>query len=211
MARRFALAVLLAVLLLLAGCSQLASAPNELDDTPTPTEANTTTTATSTQTATQAPTETDEGQVTTTTTATPTPTATPTATATETPTPTPTATATPSPTETATPSPTETPEPRYVVLTGGSPEDRVTYELSVTGTIERRGQSYGAPIDDDGVTQDPDIDIISGSSVSGRLGGGGDAYRITGEITDFETEGDVAVYIDGEEVEIEGGENDEDD
>lgn len=218
MARRFALAVLLALLLALAGCSQLASAPNELDDTPTPTATNTaeetTTTATPTltQTATPTPTDTVQGQVSTTSTptatATPTPTATPTAT--ETPTPTTTATPTPTATATATPSPTPTPEPRYIVLTGGSAEDKLTYELSVTGTIERRGQSYGAPIDDDGVTQDPDIDTITGSSVSGRLGGGGDAYRITGEITDFEAEGDIAVYIDGERVDIEGGEGEED-
>jgi len=80
----------------------------------------------------------------------------------------------------------------------------VTYDFSVTGTIERRGQSYGAPIGYDGVTRDPDIDIISpnGSSVAGRLGGGGDAYRITGEITAFEAadEESVEVYVDGEQV-----------
>ncbi len=50
------------------------------------------------------------------------------------------------------------------------------------------------------MTEDPAIDIISGSTVAGRLGGGGDAYRITGEIVSFESEDEdaVAVYIDGE-------------
>lgn len=83
--------------------------------------------------------------------------------------------------------------------------------MTVTGTIERRGQSYGAPIDDEDVTADPDIDVISGSTVAGRLGGGGDAYRITGEITEFETtdDGAVTVYIDGERVDIEDGEDDD--
>ena len=84
--------------------------------------------------------------------------------------------------------------------------------MTVTGSIERRSQSYGAPIDDDGVTADPDIDSISGSTVDGRLGGGGDAYRITGEITGFETEDEsaVEVYVDGEQVEFDDGRVEED-
>ncbi|WP_160133258.1 hypothetical protein [Halococcus salsus] len=81
-------------------------------------------------------------------------------------------------------------------------EDKVTYQLTVSGSIERRGESYGAPIDDSGVTEDPDIDVISGSTVDGRLGGGGDAYHITGEITSFEANGDVSVYVDGEETDL---------
>ncbi len=50
-----------------------------------------------------------------------------------------------------------------------------------------------APIDDDGVTCDPDVDTISpnDSSVSGRLGG--DAYRTTGESTGSEADKEAAV------------------
>ncbi|MGN8212978.1 MULTISPECIES: hypothetical protein [Halococcus] len=209
MTGRFA-PVLLAVLLLLAGCSQLASAPNEQPEnttvagtdvqsaTPSPTTTNATANATTTPNTTAAAnttTETIQGQAPTS--------STPTATETTTP----TRTSTAAPTTTGTPSPTATPslESHFVVIIGGSPDDKVTYDFSVTGTIERRGESYGAPINDDGVTRDPDIDIISpnGSSVSGRLGGGGDAYRITGEITDFEaaSEGAVDVYVDGERIE----------
>lgn len=215
MTRRFVTAVLLAALLVSAGCSQLASAPGEQTETATAqSNASTTGAAETTQTATRTPTATVQGQVTTTATATATNTSTPTATATPTATPTPTATdtptttATPTPTATDTPTPTATdtqtatPKPRYVVIVGGDPDEKVNYRMSVTGSIERRGQSYGAPIDDADVTEDPDLDVISGSTVAGRLGGGGDAYRITGEITGFESEDDVSVYVDGEETDL---------
>ncbi|WP_202593651.1 hypothetical protein [Halococcus sediminicola] len=221
MSRRSVIAVLLVALLVSAGCSQLASAPGEGTQTATAqSNASTSGAAETTQasTATQAPTATVQGQVTTTATATATNTPTPTATATPTATPTatttttdtPTTTATPTPTATDTPTPTATdtqtatatPKPKYVVIVGGDPDEKVNYRMSVTGSIERRGQSYGAPIDDADVTEDPDLDVISGSTVAGRLGGGGDAYRITGEITGFESEEDVSVYVDGEETDL---------
>ena len=222
MVRRTALVVLLAALLVSAGCSQLASTPNEQGDTQTVAEGNANATAANETTSgtTPAATETVQGQVTTSppagqTTATPSPTgtATPSPTATKTATPSPTATETP--TRTATPSPTAspspTPEPKYVVIIGGDPDEKVNYRMVVSGTIERRGASYGAPIDDEDVTADPDIDIIDGSSVAGRLGGGGDAYRITGDITSFEAEGDVEVYVDGERVDVSDGDADDED
>ena len=221
MSRRSVIAVLLVALLVSAGCSQLASAPGEGTQTATAqSNASTSGAAETTQasTATQAPTATVQGQVTTTATATATNTPTPTATATPTATPTatttttdtPTTTATPTPTATDTPTPTATdtqtatatPKPKYVVIVGGDPDEKVNYRMSVTGSIERRGQSYGAPIDDNDVTEDPDLDVISGSTVAGRLGGGGDAYRITGDITSFESEEDVEVYVDGEETDL---------
>lgn len=88
------------------------------------------------------------------------------------------------------------------MIIGGSPDDKVNYRLSVSGSIERRGQSYGAPIDDADVTMDPKLDIISGSTVAGRVGGGGDAYHVTGRITNFEATGNVSVYVNGEEIEF---------
>lgn len=201
MTRRFVIAVLLATLLVFAGCSQLASAPGEETETATAqSNATTASMAETTQTATRAPTETVQGQVTTTA-STPTPTATATPTPTPTATDTPTATATPTPT--ATDTPTATAEPKYVVIVGGEPDEKVNYRMAVSGSIARRGQSYGAPIDDDAVTEDPDLDIISGSTVAGRLGGGGDAYRITGNITSFESQDDVSVYVNGEEIDLE--------
>lgn len=204
MTRRVALTVVLAAMLLLAGCSQLATAPNEAGETTT-VESNATTTdvteTAQTATATRAPTPTIQGQVATTTAS-----STPTATATPSPTATATSTATATPTPTATPTATDTQtttgEAKYVVIIGGEPDEKVNYRMTVTGSIDRRGQSYGAPIDDSGVTQDPDLDIIDGSTVAGRLGGGGDAYRITGEITDFEGGDDVEVYVDGEETDV---------
>lgn len=194
MAGRFA-PVLLAALLVLSGCSQLASAPNELTETTaTPTA---TPTVTPTGTATTAAAETTAGDPPATSASdTPASTATRTATATATPTTAPAPTATP----------TSSPESRFVVIIGGSPDDKVTYGFSVTGTIDRRGRSYGAPIEDGSVTRDPDIDVIGddGASVEGRLGGGGDAYRITGEITEFEVENEdaVEVYVDGERIDV---------
>lgn len=197
--------VLLAALLVLSGCSQLASAPNAPTETatagttasgPTTPTAAPTGAATTTETTTTITTATTEEDLS--TTASETPVSTPTRTA--------TATATPTATTTRFPTATSTPalESRFVVLIGGSPEDKATYEFSVTGTIERRGQSYGAPINDGAVTRDPDIDVIGddGASVEGRLGGGGDAYRITGEITEFEAEDEnaVEVYVDGERI-----------
>lgn len=226
MNRRFVMAVLLATLLVFAGCSQLASAPEETETATAQSNTSATGMAETTQPTARAATETIQGQVTTATdtptatatatdtptpTATDTPTPTPTPTATDTPTataiPTPTATATatdtPTPTATDTPTPTPTatatPEAKYVVIIGGEPDDKVNYRMTVSGSIERRGESYGAPIDDDDVTEDPDLDIISGPTVAGRLGGGGDAYRITGDITGFESTDDVSVYVDGEE------------
>ncbi|WP_256686690.1 hypothetical protein [Halococcus qingdaonensis] len=204
MTRRVALSVVLAAMLLLAGCSQLATAPNEAGETTT-VESNATTTdvTETTQTATRAPTPTIQGQVATTTaSSTPTATATPSPTATQTATPTTTASPTVAATPSATDTQTTTGEAKHVVIIGGEPDEKVNYRMTVTGSIDRRGQSYGAPIDDSGVTQDPDLDIISGSTVAGRLGGGGDAYRITGEITDFEGGDDVSVYVDGEEIDV---------
>lgn len=87
-----------------------------------------------------------------------------------------------------------------LVIVGGSPENKVSYEFTHEGGIERSGESHGAPIADRHVTVDPDVDTISNGHVSGRLGGGGDAYLVSGAITGFELDGDAEVYLNGEEV-----------
>lgn len=87
-----------------------------------------------------------------------------------------------------------------LVIVGGSAEHKVTYAFTYDGTVERSGESHGAPIDDDGVTIDPDVDTISDGRVDGRLGGGGDAYLVDGNVTGLRLDGDARVYLDGREV-----------
>ncbi|MFC7156660.1 hypothetical protein ACFQPA_14530 [Halomarina halobia] len=41
-------------------------------------------------------------------------------------------------------------------------------------------------------------DAIEGRSARGVLAGGGDAYRFTGVITDFEIDGPATIELDGE-------------
>ncbi|WP_440717309.1 PPC domain-containing protein [Halococcus salifodinae] len=99
------------------------------------------------------------------------------------------------------PSPeSESSGPTSLVIIGGSPDDKVTYRVGFDGSVERSGASHGAPIDDDGVTVDRDVDEIGNSRIDGRLGGGGDAYLVDGSITGLELDGDAQVFIDGEEV-----------
>ncbi|EMA52993.1 PGF-CTERM sorting domain-containing protein [Halococcus thailandensis] len=87
-----------------------------------------------------------------------------------------------------------------LTIVGGSPEDKVSYRIGYEGTVERSGESHGAPIADRHVTVDPDVDEIGDARVDGRLGGGGDAYLVTGEITGLEIDGDAEIYLDGEQV-----------
>lgn len=87
-----------------------------------------------------------------------------------------------------------------LVIVGGSPGNKVNYEFTYTGSVERSGESHGAPIAERHVTVDPDVDEITDSRVSGRLGGGGDAYLLTGDVTGLNLAGDAGVYLNGEEV-----------
>ncbi|EMA48285.1 pre-peptidase [Halococcus morrhuae DSM 1307] len=87
-----------------------------------------------------------------------------------------------------------------LTIVGGSPEDKVSYRIGYEGSVERSGESHGAPIADRHVTVDPDVDEIGDARVDGRLGGGGDAYLVTGEITGLEIDGDAEIYLDGEQV-----------
>lgn len=108
--------------------------------------------------------------------------------------------------ETTTEEPTtETPDHDALVIVGGSPENQLDYTFTYDGDIERSGESHGAPIDDSGVTvddatDDPDADTVADGRVTGRLGGGGDAYFVSGEITGLELDGDAEVYLNGERV-----------
>ena len=85
----------------------------------------------------------------------------------------------------------------HVVVYGGSADDIISYEVSVSGELAKSGSGGDAPIDDQHVTIDDD-DIIEGSTATGTLGGGGDAYRFSGEVTNVEADADANVYVDGE-------------
>ncbi|WP_049997814.1 PPC domain-containing protein [Halococcus sediminicola] len=87
-----------------------------------------------------------------------------------------------------------------LVIVGGSPENKVTYRVAYEGSIERSGESHGAPIEDRHVTVDRDVDEIGDGRIDGRLGGGGDAYLVDGEITGLELDGDAEIYLNGEKV-----------
>ncbi|WP_237561149.1 PGF-CTERM sorting domain-containing protein [Halococcus sediminicola] len=89
---------------------------------------------------------------------------------------------------------------RSLVIIGGSPENKVSYEVGFEGSAERSGESHGAPIEDRHVTVDRDVDEIGDGRIDGRLGGGGDAYLVDGEITGLELDGDAEIYLNGERV-----------
>jgi|GEM_PF-3499079 len=90
--------------------------------------------------------------------------------------------------------------PDSLVIVGGGPENKVTYAFTYEGDIERSGRSHGAPIEDRHVTVDPDIDKITASRVAGRIGGGGDAYLVTGTVTGLRIDGNATAYLDGHAV-----------
>jgi PGF-CTERM protein len=102
-------------------------------------------------------------------------------------------------------------DPGTLTIVGGSAENKIAYAVGFEGSAERSGKSNGAPIDNDAVTVDEGIDEIGDGRIDGRLGGGGDAYLIDGDITGLELDGDARVFIDGEEVDPEsfGGVSDQ--
>ena len=87
--------------------------------------------------------------------------------------------------------------PNHVVVFGGGGGTEIDYEFTVSGRIDKNGNSGDAPIADQYVTVDHE-DTISGSTVRGTVAGGGDAYRFSGELTNLELSGDARVYVNGE-------------
>jgi len=91
-----------------------------------------------------------------------------------------------------TPEPEPEPDPGEGTRTltfEGSPGG--AYAFAVSGTIEK-STAMDASINS--------FDEISGSTASGGVGGGRDSYTFSGEITDFETDDGVTVYLDGDQV-----------
>jgi hypothetical protein len=82
--------------------------------------------------------------------------------------------------------------PMHTLLIDGrsSPDTKIEYMVHVSGTIEK----------DSDLGSVQSNDTIFGSTASGRVIGGRDAYKFTGEITDIEIDGNPSLYRDSEEV-----------
>ncbi len=80
-------------------------------------------------------------------------------------------------------------------LTITSETEKVNYEFSVGGSLEKSGRG-DATVDDH--------DTVDGATTSGHVWGGTDAYRISGGITDFRVDGPATVRLNGKEVEPTG-------
>ncbi|WP_458205902.1 hypothetical protein [Haladaptatus sp. NG-SE-30] len=85
----------------------------------------------------------------------------------------------------------------HIVIFGGSPQNVVHYQFAVSRKVRKSGENGGAPIASRHVTID-DEDSISGKRVRGAIAGGGDAYRFSGELSQFRIDGDATVYLNGQ-------------
>jgi hypothetical protein len=75
-------------------------------------------------------------------------------------------------------------------------EGRATYEVTVSGSIEAGPE---ADLEDA-----ESVDTVSAGSAEGSVAeGGADDYLFTGEITSLETDGPIAVLVDGERIDPE--------
>ena len=79
--------------------------------------------------------------------------------------------------------------PEFVTIYGD--QGRAEYEFTVSGDLER-SLDMRATIDD--------WNVVEGSTASGHVWGWRDSYRFTGEIEDFDLDGDARVFYNGEEV-----------
>jgi len=79
---------------------------------------------------------------------------------------------------------------RTVEIDGSHTAERLEYTFSVDGSVEAGDRANVA-------------DTIEGSSVAGQTEGGVDSYLVTGEFTNFQTDGDPVVRVDGEAVDPE--------
>ncbi|WP_416841654.1 hypothetical protein [Haloferax sp. DFSO52] len=81
---------------------------------------------------------------------------------------------------------TDTTTTHELVIDGEGRSELTNYEFTVSGSVEQ--------------TDDPGEDNVSGSSVTGAVGGGLDSFDFTGEITSFSIDGPAKVTVDGTEV-----------
>jgi hypothetical protein len=87
-------------------------------------------------------------------------------------------------------SPTDQPETHLLVVHGN--KGKCSYEFTASGAVEKTT---------DGDATIDSSDSVDGSSVSGSVWGGRDAYRVEGSITEFRfVDGEATLYLDGEAV-----------
>ena len=79
--------------------------------------------------------------------------------------------------------------PDHVLTIEGTPE--ATYTVSTTGDIEKN-TANGASINGS--------DTVARTTATGEVRGGRDSYAFSGEIAAFQTDGNLAVYLDGQQI-----------
>lgn len=108
------------------------------------------------------------------------------------------------PTTATTPRTTTTPtgERHHLVIKGHDAETHASYRVAVSGQIQVTADPGPSPLSAEQVTTDRVSVSGNGLVAVGRVFGHADAYWFTGEITSFDVagDGDVTVYLDGEEV-----------
>ncbi|QUO46888.1 MULTISPECIES: hypothetical protein [Halorubrum] len=87
---------------------------------------------------------------------------------------------------------------RLVEVDGSHTSDRLAYTFGTDGTVEPGDRAN-------------ESDAIDGATVTGQVEGGIDSYEVTGEFTNFQTDGDPVVRVDGERVDPDALDADADD
>ncbi|WP_435155132.1 hypothetical protein [Haladaptatus sp. DFWS20] len=95
----------------------------------------------------------------------------------------------------------------HIIIYGGGSRNVIEYAFSVSGRLEKSGESGGAPISDSHVgVNDEDTISRDGTHASGAIAGGGDAYWFTGRLVRFrvslsaERIKEVSVFLNGQRV-----------
>ncbi|WP_327051239.1 hypothetical protein [Halomicrococcus gelatinilyticus] len=90
--------------------------------------------------------------------------------------------------------------PNHLLVAGeGGPGTTADYEFAVSGSVRKSDDAGDAPVAGRRVSVDAH-DRITDSRVTGTVYGGADAYRYSGEITEFGLDGPAQVFLDGERV-----------
>ncbi|WP_217694404.1 hypothetical protein [Haladaptatus litoreus] len=89
--------------------------------------------------------------------------------------------------------------PNQLVITGGTPEDVISYKFEVSGSVKKSADADDLPIQGREVTVDKS-DRITGKRVCGSVSGEVDVYRFSGEITDFCVDGSATIFLNGRRV-----------
>ncbi|MFB6166191.1 MAG: hypothetical protein ABEJ31_13605 [Haloarculaceae archaeon] len=83
------------------------------------------------------------------------------------------------------------PDTTTLSISGGSPSNKVTYQLTVSDGVEKSTANGGTISSED---------TIDGKAVTGLVAGGVDSYDFTGEITGLSIDGSATVTRDGQQI-----------